>query len=346
MSDSKEKPKVPSTVGAGKYNIEVKLGAGCFGEVYKGVSTENQKAVAVKFEAAQSRSLQLGHEAEILNILRKPTLPQGVAELFFFGQEGNWHVLVMEVLGKSLEDRMEECKSSQGLTVQSVVLIADQVIRRIEYLHSKGIVHRDIKPENFMFGINSKIHHLYIIDFGLGKKYFDFNRHIVMRTNLSLTGTARYASINAHKGVEQSRRDDLQAIGHMLIYFLRGSLPWSGLAAKTQEEKYRKIREKKESTPLDKLCQGFPDAFEQYLKITRDMDFQERPKYNALRKLFSNVREQQGPAEDHGLQWLADHDCSNLTPLVHKDDIAQPDDTTSAPKKGYGCCWGKPNVRN
>jgi len=144
MSDSKEKPKVPSTVGAGKYNIEVKLGAGCFGEVYKGVSTENQKAVAVKFEAAQSRSLQLGHEAEILNILRKPTLPQGVAELFFFGQEGNWHVLVMEVLGKSLEDRMEECKSSQGLTVQSVVLIADQVIRRIEYLHSKAIQARHL----------------------------------------------------------------------------------------------------------------------------------------------------------------------------------------------------------
>merc|ERR1719476_505384 len=104
-----------------------------------------------------------------------------------------------------------------------------------------------------MFGIRNKIHHLYLIDFGLSKRYFD-KAHIPPRTKLSLTGTARYASINAHKGLEQSRRDDLEAIGHMLIYFVRGALPWSGLEAKTQEEKYRKIREKKQSTPLEDLC--------------------------------------------------------------------------------------------
>merc|ERR1712039_68456 len=121
-----------------------------------------------------------------------------------------------------------------------------------EDLHSKGIVHRDIKPENFMFGTKAKEAHLYLIDFGLSKRYYD-KKHAVLKQKLSLTGTARYASIHAHKGLEQSRRDDLEAIGHMLIYFLRGSLPWSGLDAKTQEEKYRKIREKKEETPLPEL---------------------------------------------------------------------------------------------
>merc|ERR1712039_66083 len=121
-----------------------------------------------------------------------------------------------------------------------------------EDLHSKGIVHRDIKPENFMFGVKAKQAHLHLIDFGLSKRYFD-KKHAVLKQKLNLTGTARYASINAHRGLEQSRRDDLEAIGHMLIYFLRGSLPWSGLDAKTQEEKYRKIREKKEETPLPEL---------------------------------------------------------------------------------------------
>merc|ERR1712228_169559 len=156
---------------------------------------------------------------------------------------GRFHCMVMELLGKSLEDRMAGCGNK--FTVPSAALVAEQVLRRMEYLHSKCIIHRDIKPENFMFGVGDKIHHLYLIDFGLSKKYFDTGKHVQMRTKLSLTGTARYASINAHKGIEQSRRDDLEAIGHMLLYFLRGSLPWQGLPAKTKEDKYRKIKEKK-----------------------------------------------------------------------------------------------------
>merc|ERR1719174_2024579 len=153
----------------------------------------------------------------------------------------------MELLGRSLKDRLNEVGGKYSL--QTTVLVAEQLIQRIEYLHSKGFVHRDIKPENFMFGINGQVHHIYLIDFGLSKKYWG-QEHAPMREKLSLTGTARYASINAHKGYEQSRRDDLEAIGHMLIYFIRGVLPWSGLDAKTQEEKYRKIREKKEEVEL------------------------------------------------------------------------------------------------
>merc|ERR1719262_2184444 len=171
--------------------------------------------------------------------------------------------MVVELLSRSLEDHLHGCKGRR-FTAPTAVLVAEQVLKRIEYLHSKGIVHRDIKPENFMFGVRDKIHHLYLIDFGLSKKYYD-QKHVQIRTKLSLTGTARYASINAHKGIEQSRRDDLEAIGHMFLYFLRGALPWSGLDAKTQEEKYRKIMEKKEQTPIEDLCKGFPDAFKKYL---------------------------------------------------------------------------------
>merc|ERR1719247_3600184 len=153
--------------------------------------------------------------------------------------------MVMELLGPSLWATFKSLKGR--FTSKTTVLVAEQVLRRIEYLHSKGIVHRDIKPENFMFGAKNKQHHIYAIDFGLSKRYWD-KSHINMRQKLSLTGTARYASINAHKGVEQSRRDDLEAIGHMLLYFLRGSVPWSGLDAKTKQDKYRKICEKKQET--------------------------------------------------------------------------------------------------
>merc|ERR1712048_791906 len=115
-------------------------------------------------------------------------------------------------------------------------------------------------------------------------------QHCTMKQKLSLTGTARYASINAHRGIEQSRRDDLEAIGHMLIYFLRGSLPWSGLEAKSKQEKYRKIKEKKESTDLGELCQGYPDAFQKYLDRSRNLEYKARPKYGEFRDLFKEVR--------------------------------------------------------
>merc|ERR1712064_73725 len=110
---------------------------------------------------------------------------------------------------------------------------------------------------------------------------------------LSLTGTARYASINAHKGVEQSRRDDLEAIGHMFMYFLRGSVPWSGLDAKTKQEKYRKIMEKKESFPLDELCKGFPQEFQEFLSKARRMEYTDRPQYDQIRDGFKKVSEQE-----------------------------------------------------
>jgi len=340
MSSSKsEKQKPPSEIGEGKWKVEKKLGAGCFGEVWRGINTETKQQVAIKFEDAsiQKNALQLEHEAEILKTMARPTQPQGFAECFFWGQEGRYHCMVMELLGKSLEDRMNQCGNK--MTVKSAVLIANQVLMRIEYLHSKMIIHRDIKPENFMFGIQNKIHHLYVIDFGLSKRYYDV-KHVPMRTKLSLTGTARYASINAHKGLEQSRRDDLEAIGHMLVYFVRGALPWSGLEAKTQEEKYRKITEKKEGSPLDELCQGFPPCFKNYLRATRSLEFTERPDYNGLRKMFEDVRNEQGQVEDHGYQWLEGKSLGDdLVPVVKDVKLRQPDDAPEQAPRKFGFCF-------
>mmetsp|Transcript_8771 Transcript_8771/g.24355 ORF Transcript_8771/g.24355 Transcript_8771/m.24355 type:complete len:347 (-) Transcript_8771:155-1195(-) len=339
--------KPPSKIkGEGRtFEVDRKLGAGCFGEVWLFHDANNkEEKFAVKFEDIMARGPQLEHEVMVLDLLSRPHRPQGFAQCFHHGQEGHFHCMVMELLGKSLEDRMVSCNNQ--FTVQTTVLVAEQILNRIEFLHSKGIVHRDIKPENFMFGVDNKIHHIYMIDFGLSKRYFD-GEHVEYRTKLSLTGTSRYASINNHKGVEQSRRDDLEAIGHMLFYFIRGSLPWSGLAAKTQEEKYRKICETKEAFSLDDLCQTFPDAFKIYLRRTRNLEFKERPDYVSLRKLFRDVRNALGHIEDHQFQWFEGKDLGKLVPLLPNDSsLKQPDDKVKMGFNPCACFGGKPKVRD
>lgn len=331
-------PKPPKEIGGGRFEIQKALGAGCFGQVWKGVDKTTNEVVAIKFEDNQAKGSpnQLKTEYDTLRIVNaSDSNVQGFSKAHWFGIEGRFSCLAMTMLGRSLEDRMQQC--GKKLSAQSVVLIADQVIRRMEFLHSVGLIHRDIKPENFMFGVGSRIHIVYLIDFGLGRRYWRDQQHAPMRTIQTLTGTARYASINAHKGMEQSRRDDLQAVGHMLIYFLRGALPWSGLEAKTQEEKYRKIREVKETYPIDQLCEGHPWQFAKFLKDARALPYTARPDYVGMRKMFADLRSEIGPEEDHDFEFLRGRDTGPLEPLQINDDLEQPDDKVVG-KKSSSCC--------
>ena len=212
--------------------------------------------------------------------------------------------MVIDLLGPSLEDLFNQC--NRKFSEKTVLMLADQLIRRLEYLHERNLVHRDVKPDNFLMGVGKRSNVVYVIDFGLAKKYRDsrYGTHLEYRENKQLTGTARYASLSTHLGIEQSRRDDLESLGYVLLYLLRGGLPWQGLKAKDKNQKYSRITDKKILTPIEELVEGYPEEFGVYLNYCRSLKFEEKPDYKYLRGLFRALFFQRGYAYDFQWDWL------------------------------------------
>ncbi|ELU08821.1 hypothetical protein CAPTEDRAFT_208126 [Capitella teleta] len=265
-----------------KYRLVRKIGSGSFGDVYLAVSVLTGEEMAVKMESQKTKHPQLLFESKLYRILQGGV---GVASLKWYGtHDAGYNVLVTDLLGPNLEDLFNFC--SRKFTTKTVLMLADQMLARVEYIHNKNFIHRDIKPDNFLMGIGRQCNKVFLIDFGLAKKYRDLRTraHIQYKEGKSLTGTARYASINAHLGVEQSRRDDIESMGYVLMYLIRGQLPWQGLKAATKKQKYEKISEKKMSTPIEVLCKGYPQEFSLYLNYSRGLRFDEAPDYSHLRK--------------------------------------------------------------
>lgn len=283
-----------------KYRLGRKIGSGSFGDIYLGTNISTGTEVAIKLECVRTRHPQLHIESKIYKIMQQAA---GIPEIKWCGSEGDYNVMVMELLGPSLEDLFNFC--SRRFSLKTVLLLADQMISRVDYIHTRNFIHRDIKPDNFLMGLGQKGNLVYIIDFGLAKKYRDARTlsHIPYRENKNLTGTARYASINTHLGIEQSRRDDLESLGYVLMYFNRGSLPWQGLKAATKKQKYERISEKKMSTPVEELCKGYPTEFLTYLLYCRALGFEEAPDYSHLRQIFRSLFHRQGFSYDYVFDW-------------------------------------------
>jgi serine/threonine protein kinase len=197
--------------------------------------------------------------------------------------------MVMELLGPSLEDLFNRCR--RRFSLKTVLKIADQLLDRLDTLHERHLIHRDIKTNNFVIGLGSKANMIYCVDFGMSKRYRDPKtlQHTPFCDWKSLSGTPRYASINNHLGIRPTRRDDLEALAYILIYFLKGSLPWQGLKAKTEKEKYKLILKKKQETSIDALCHGCPAEFAEFVQYTRTLKFDEQPDIPRWRKIFRDL---------------------------------------------------------
>lgn len=214
----------------GRFKVIKRLGNGAFGEIYKVQKKKDGSFYAAKIERSvkNQKHVMLFWESKLIHKLRGKTY---IPQLYYIGtdktnEKHQFHVMVMDMLGPSLEDLFSQCKRKFDL--KTVCLVAIQLIKRIEKVHEERIIHRDIKPDNFLIGgTDLTKDNIYIIDFGLAKCYRNSEgQHIPFIEGKNLTGTARYASLATHMGKEQSRRDDLETIGHVILYFLRGSLPW------------------------------------------------------------------------------------------------------------------------
>jgi serine/threonine protein kinase len=255
----------------------------------------------VKIERLSSRSPQLIYESKVLKQIQGGS---GIPILKWAGIEGNHTMMILELLGPNIEDLFNMC--SRKFSLKTVLMVADQLLTRIEYIHSKSFIHRDIKPENFLVGLGGKSSLIYIIDFGLSKKFRDPKtlKHIEYKEGKHLTGTARYASINTHAGIEPSRRDDLQSIAYVLLYLLKGALPWQGMNASSRLEKYKFIMDKKVAVSDEELCRGLPNEFKEFLQYSKQLGFDDCPDYEMSRRSFRELMNRNEMMMDLTYDWL------------------------------------------
>ena len=283
--DNKTKGKLRDVM-----RVITQIGKGSFGQVYKVKMKEIDEICACKVEPKKKKS-RLLNEKRLYSRLKKYDV-ESVPNFIAYYSVKNKNLLVMELLGKSLDDIFTQY--DKKMDVGSVMKVGIDIIKSLRDIHSAGIIHSDIKPNNFMFGRNGDSDKLFTLDFGLSKLWFQNKRHIEMKTGRSFTGTARYASHNIHLGIEPSRRDDLESVGYMLVYLAKGNLPWQGLKRKTKndkEDKIDRIGEMKTTINLKKLCYGLPKCFYDFIKYTRNMDFDDTPDYNYLINIIKKSSE-------------------------------------------------------
>jgi len=286
-----------------RFRVGRKIGSGSFGEIYLGTNLKTEEEVAIKFEHVKKRNPHLLYECKLYRLLAGGL---GIPNIHWYGVQGGYTIMVMDLLGPSLEDLFNYC--SRKFMLQTTALLAQQMVERISYVHSCGIIHRDIKPHNFLIGRQRTKNErtVFVIDFGLAKRFVDprSGAHIPFRNNKSLTGTARYVSLNTHLGLEQSRRDDLESLGYVFVYFVKGQLPWQGLRATSKKDKYEMIMEKKHSTTLEALCKHLPLEFLVYLQYCRGLHFTDKPDYQYIIGLFKTLELREGiPGVDPVFDW-------------------------------------------
>jgi len=294
-------PPVPRVI-CGRFDVGRMIGSGSYSEVFAGFDRAAGERVAIKLEWQKAeKGRKLLAEARLYKSLGFNGSLPGIR---WSGVEGEYNVMVMDLLGPSLDELFRSC--GRRFSLATVLRLAVQMIECIEFVHTCGIIHRDIKPHNFLMGTGDRSERLYIMDFGLAKRFRDFEtgEHIPCAHKRGVTGTVRYASLNVHEGFEPSRRDDLEAIGNVLLHLLRGNLPWQGLKAASKRRKHQKIRKSKAETSIEDLCRGYPQEFVRFFHHCRSLQYVDRPDYGYLRGLMKGALARECGQREPRYDWM------------------------------------------
>ncbi len=285
---------------------ENQIGSGSFGEVLYGKHKYKPLEVAVKIINSETSMDTIKREINYSKQLQNIT---GFPIIYYTGVHDNKNIIVESLLGPSLDKLFKYCE--RIFPLKTVCLIGKEMVKRLESMHEKGLLHRDLKPNNLTWGnynssynnlskiesennINYKldINTIYLIDFGLSCSFYEHGlttKHYKLKNGLNFVGTLRYAALNSHKGIRQGRRDDLESMLYILIYFLKGKLPWQDVKAKQREERHKLIFEKKSKTTVELLCQDLPSEFAELLKYVKSLQFDEKPLYCKFYAYFHNL---------------------------------------------------------
>ena len=285
-STKKKSLDIKEIVIASRFRLIKKLGKGSFGVAYESLDLLTNDRIAIKLERKRQNQTSAVNVREIAILQRLAGCPR-VPTLIWHGMYKQYGVMAMELQGMNLTDLYELC--GREFTLKTAIYILIECILCVQQIHSKGITHRDIKPQNFILSRNQFQNRIHVIDFGLSSWFRTAMDEHIPFSKCSPVGTARYASINNHRGVHQTRRDDLESIGYMVIFFLKGELPWQGIREPRRVKKWKKIQQKKQSVSNASLTQGLPMEFCYYLDSVKKLAYDEAPNYDKLIKVFKKL---------------------------------------------------------
>ena len=293
------------------FKIKRKCGWTTTINIYEGFSIDNNKPVLIKIENINQKQKKLYLEEEAYNLYTFKNF--GIPELIKFGKRKNSLVLIEAKKGRTLYDLFLE--NNRQFSINEICIIGIQCIERLKWIHSKNYIHRNIKPDNFTIGIEDP-HVIYLQYFYLCQKYksSQTNQHSQLRFTKEIVGTERYGSINALRGLTQSRRDDLESLCYMLIYFFLGKLPWQGIKAENQTEKLEKILNMKKNFKIENYSQ-IPKHFCTLFSYVKSLKFTQEPKYQMMIRLLQDIREENDCYNNKNCFWILDKSicqCANI----------------------------------